>query len=165
MDWASGGGMAVDMEIFRRDRCFFPEAFQRFGGYALGEDFAFSHYLRKKLGKRIVNSLGGHFLHYPAQGARLDVAGMAASKWYNFHLLFDAIYDDARGLRRAWLKVKFKLFMYAAALKVLARARSWDLLSVLRGVRAARRALKEYPREKGVHLLFQKDAATGGNER
>ena len=165
MEWASGGGMAVDMDIFRGGLCFFPEAFQRFGGYALGEDFAFSCYLHKKLGKRIINSLYGHFLHHPAPGGRPDVAGMAASKWHNFHLLFEAIYEDVHGPRRLWLRAKFEIFLCAAALKVLVRARSWDLLSVLRGVRAARRALKEHRRGNDIQTLFQRTAAQGDDRR
>lgn len=154
-DWASGGGMALDVEVFRKHRCFFPEAFQRFGGYALGEDFAFSYFLHKKMGMRIVNSLSGHFLHYPAGGARLNVANMAASKWYNFHLLFDCIYGDVRGPRLLWLKLKFKLFMIAAALKLLLRARSFDVFSLLRGVAAARAALREFHATRSIETLIR----------
>ena len=155
-DWASGGGMALDVDVFRTLRCFFPEDFQRFGGYALGEDFAFSFFLHKKMGMRIINSLGGHFFHYPAGGARLNVANMAASKWYNFHLLFECLYDDVRGPRLLWLKIKFKLFMFAAALKLLFRARSLDLLSLFRGIGSARAALREFHAERSIKTLFRR---------
>ena len=144
--WASGGGMALDVDVFRTLRCFFPEDFQRFGGYALGEDFAFSFFLHKKMGMRIVNSLGGHFFHYPAGGARLNVANMAASKWYNFHLLFDCLYDDVRGPR----------FMLAAALKLLFRARSLDLLSLFRGIGSARAALREFHAKRSIKTLIRR---------
>lgn len=156
MDWASGGGMALDVDVFRRFRCFFPEEFQRFGGYALGEDFAFSFFLHKKMGMRIVNSLEGHFLHYPAGGARLNVANMAASKWYNFHLLFECLYDDVRGPRLLWLALKFKAFMVASALKLLVRARSLDLLSLLRGIASARAALREFRATRSIQTLFRR---------
>lgn len=155
-DWASGGGMALDVDVFCTLGCFFPEDFQRFGGYALGEDFAFSFFLHKKMGIRIVNSLGGHFFHYPAGGARLNVANMAASKWYNFHLLFDCLYDDVRGPRLLWLKVKFKLFMLAAALKLLFRARSLDLLSLFRGIGSARVALREFHAKRSIKTLIRR---------
>ena len=155
-DWASGGGMALDVDVFRTLGCFFPEDFQRFGGYALGEDFAFSFFLHKKMGMRIVNSLGGHFFHYPAGGARLNVANMSASKWYNFHLLFECLYDDVRGPRLLWLKIKFKLFMFAAALKLLFRARSLDLLSLFRGIGSARAALREFHAERRIKTLFRR---------
>lgn len=155
-DWASGGGMALDVDVFRALGCFFPEDFQRFGGYALGEDFAFSFFLHKKMGMHIVNSLGGHFFHYPAGGARLNVANMAASKWYNFHLLFDCLYDDVRGPRLLWLKVKFKLFMLAAALKLLFRARSLDLLSLFRGIGSARAALREFHAKRSIKTLIRR---------
>ncbi len=155
VDWVGGGGMAVDAAVFREGHRF-PEAFQRFGGYALGEDFAFTFYLYKKKGKRIINSLGGHFLHFPARGGRLNIAGMAASKWYNFHLLFAALYDDVQGARLLWLKMKFKLFMVIAALKCLVRARSLNPLPALRGIGEARKALKEYRRSKDIEKLFCK---------
>ena len=144
VEWAGGGGMGVDVSVFERLQLFFPEEFQRFGGYALGEDFAFSFFVFKKGYGRIVNSAQGYFLHYAAGGSRLDVKNMAASKWYNFHLLFDAVYDDADGLKLRCLKAQFKLFMCAAALKLLIRARSLDICALLSGIQAARRALKEY---------------------
>jgi glycosyltransferase involved in cell wall biosynthesis len=148
-EWASGCGMAVDIAVFRDLRVFFPEAFQRFGGYALGEDFAFSFFVFKKLRGRIVNSLRGHCFHYTTGGARLNVENMAAAKWYNFHLLFDAVYDDRAGLKRGALAFAFELFMYAAALKLLVRARSFDVFAAARGISAARAALRLYRREHG----------------
>ena len=157
IEWASGGGMAVDITVFRDENLRFPEAFQRFGGYALGEDFAFSYFVFKKLGKRIVNSVYGHFLHYAAGSARLDIERMAASKWYNFHLLFDAIYDDVGGLKKWWLKLQFKVFMCGAALKLLIRARSLDIFSVLKGIGAARSALREYHQTEDIRTLIRKN--------
>ncbi|MCR5347037.1 MAG: glycosyltransferase [Fretibacterium sp.] len=154
-DWAGGSGMTAEVGVFREGYRF-PEDFQRFGGYALGEDFAFTFYLYRKKGRRIVNSLGGHFLHFPARKGRLNVFGMAASKWYNFHLLFAALYDDIHGARLLWLKLKFKLFMVIAALKCLVRARSLNPLPALRGIREARKALKEYPKSKDIQKLFCK---------
>jgi GT2 family glycosyltransferase len=141
-EWASGGGMAVDVSVFKDLHVFFPEAFQRFGGYALGEDFAFSFFVFKKLRGRIVNSLRGHFLHYAAGSSRLDVENMAAAKWYNFHLLFDAVYGGLAGPKKNALTFAFKLFMYLAALKLLVRARSFDVFAAARGIAAARAALR-----------------------
>lgn len=154
VDWASGGGMALNVDIFKIDRCFFPEAFQRFGGYALGEDFAYSLFLNKKMNKNIMNSKAGHFLHHAAKGGRPNVKNMASSKWYNFHLLFDAIYDDVKGFRLLWLKIKFKLFMAAAAVKLLIRARSLNIPAVLRGIAEAKNALKEFYKTDDIKKLF-----------
>ena len=81
---------------------------------------------------------------------------MAASKWYNFHLLFAALYDDVQGARLLWLKLKFKLFMAVAAIKCLIRARSLDPFPVLQGIREARKALKEYRKSKEIKDLFLK---------
>jgi glycosyltransferase involved in cell wall biosynthesis len=153
-EWAGGGGMGVDVSVFSELRIFFPEEFQRFGGYALGEDFAFSFFVFKKGHGRIVNGARGYFLHHAAGGSRLDVKNMAASKWYNFHLLFDAVYGGVDGLRLRCLKVQFKLFMFAAALKLLIRARSFNICAVLRGIQAARAALKEYRYSHDIRSLM-----------
>ena len=152
VDWLSGCGMAFRREVFEELGLRFPEAFQRFGGYALGEDVAASFYLKRKLGKELRNALSGALRHHAAGGARLNVAGMVASKWYNFHLLFEAIYEGGAG---PILKLKFKLFMIAAALKALARARSLDLPSLIRGIGEARRGLKEYHEKDDVRNLFR----------
>ncbi|GHV46381.1 hypothetical protein FACS1894204_07870 [Synergistales bacterium] len=136
-EWASGCGMGVDVNVFKGMRVFFPEEFQRFGGYALGEDLAFSFFIHKKMGGSIVNALSGHLMHHIAPGARLDIENMAAAKWYNFHLLFDAIYGDATGFKKPRLMFFFKLFMYSSVLKLLLRARSLDIAGAARGVRKA----------------------------
>ena len=154
VDWLSGCGMAFRREVFGELGLRFPEAFQRFGGYALGEDLALSFYLHRKMGRKLKNAVSGTLRHYAAGGARLNVANMAASKWYNFHLLFECLYDDVRGPRLLWLKVKFKLFMLAAALKLLFRARSLDLLSLFRGVVAAKRALREFHENRDIRTLI-----------
>lgn len=154
-DWASGAGFAVDAAVFKDDGIFFPEHFQRFGGYALGEDLAFTRFVGQKLRRRIVNSLEGHCLHYVAGSARLDVERMAASKWYNFHLLFDALYDEKKGFELFSLKLKFKLFMRLAALKLLFRARTWDFRPIFRGIGKAQRALEEYKKNENVENLMR----------
>ena len=154
VDWLSGCGMAFRREVFEELGLRFPEAFQRFGGYALGEDLALSFYLHKKKGRKLKNPVSGTLRHYAAGGARLNVANMAASKWYNFHLLFGCLYDDVRGPRLLWLRIKFKLFMLAAALKLLRRARSFDVVSVLRGIAAAKRALREFHVNRDIRTLI-----------
>jgi GT2 family glycosyltransferase len=154
-EWTSGGGMAVDVSVFKELRVFFPEAFQRFGSYALGEDFAFSFFIFKKLHGRILNSLRGHFSHYAAGSSRLDIENMAASKWYNFHLLFDAVYDIPAGPKKARLAFAYKLFMYAAALKLLIRARSLDVFAAARGIAEARTAYRR--RKCGAFSLLRNE--------
>ena len=156
VDWLSGCGMAFRREVFGELGLRFPEEFQRFGGYALGEDSALSCYLHRKMGRKLKNAVSGTLRHYAAGGARLNVANMVASKWYNFHLLFDCLYDDVRGPRLLWLKVKFKLFMLAAALKLLFRARSLDLLSLFRGIGSARAALREFHAKRSVKTLIRR---------
>jgi hypothetical protein len=128
----------------------FPEAFQRFGGYALGEDLALSFYIYKKLGGKLVNAARGGLHHHADGGARLDVENMVAAKWYNFHLLFSAVYEGVRCPRKLCLTAAFEAFMCAAAAKALVRARSLDVAGVLRGIRKAHAALRE---ERGGELF------------
>jgi len=85
--------------------------------------------------------------------SRLNVQNMAASKWYNFHLLFNAIYEGKEQERAP--KLRFKLFMAAAALKLLLRAKSLDVLSVLRGISEARDACRIYRKEKDIRALMR----------
>ena len=162
VDWLSGCSMAFRREVFSEPGLRFPEAFQRFGGYALGEDVALSFFLKKKCGKVLMNSLSGAVCHHAAGGARLNISNMTASKWYNFHLLFEAIYDDVHGARRAWLKLKFKLFMIAAAFKVPVRAWSFNFPEVFRGIARAQSALVEYHGDSDIKALFTNDSAPGG---
>jgi hypothetical protein len=154
-DWAGGCGMGVDISVFRDMKVFFPEEFQRFGGYALGEELAFSLYVSRKLKWRLANSLRGHLFHYASGSPRLDIQNMAASKWYNFHLLFDAIYGEEE---QGWVpRLRFKLFMAAAALKLLVRARSLDIPSVLRGISEARKACQQYQSKYDIRSLMRKE--------
>lgn len=155
VDWASGAGMAFKADIFRSEKYFFPESFQRFGGYALGEDFALTYFLCKKKHAVIINSVKGSFIHWVVPGGRPDIRGITASKWYNFHLLFDSIYDDVHGLRKFWLTVKFKMFMCASAVQALRRSRSFDVISAVRGINDARIALKEYYKTHNLDDLFK----------
>jgi hypothetical protein len=86
---------------------------------------------------------------------------MIASKWYNFHLLFDALYYDRSGLEKAWLTFAFELFMCAATLKLLFRARSLDVRTALRGIAAARTALSQYRRAHSESALMKSRKTDG----
>lgn len=157
VEWLSGCSMAFRRNVFDELGLRFPEEFQRFGGYSLGEDVALSYYLYKKMNKKLINSVWGTLCHHAAKGARLNIANMAASKWYNFHLLFDCIYDDVRGTKLLWLRFKFKLFMIVAALKLLLRARSPDVIALFRGIGSARAALREFHANRNIQTLFHRN--------
>ena len=154
IEWIAGCSMAVRAEVFSKLGLRFPEAFQRFGGYALGEDLALSFFLYKKLKKKLANSSFGTVCHYVASGGRLNVKNWIASKWYNFHLLFDAIYDDVKGVRLLWLKIKFKIFMSLLAFKIFIRNISAGFTPVFKGIYEAKQALAEYYDTNDIKYLI-----------
>ncbi|MDR3265321.1 MAG: glycosyltransferase [Synergistaceae bacterium] len=93
-DWTPGCGMAFRMDVFTNPGAFFPEPFQYFGGYAPGEDFAFSFHLKHNLKRKIVNGLYGNFIHHSVAGGRPDVKNLFAARWFNMGLLFDEVYRN-----------------------------------------------------------------------
>jgi hypothetical protein len=157
-EWVNGGGMAVDVSVFRELGVFFPEAFQRFGGYALGEDLAFSFFVFKKLRRRTMNSLHGYFFHYAAGSARLDIENMTASRWYNFHLLFDTIYDGESNLKKIGVAFAFELFMCGSMLKrllrLLVQRQFSEVPAWARGIAKARASCRLYRREHDARSLL-----------
>jgi hypothetical protein len=85
--------------------------------------------------------------HHRVEGARLDFSSWYAANWYNFHVLFNTVYDDVHGLKKLRLIVPFKLFRIGLITKGLLRAlvhgRFSDAAAIWRGVSAARAALRE----------------------
>ena len=139
IEWISGCGMAFRAEFFRYCHLEFPEPFELFGGYALGEDFAFSFFIHKKLQKKLINSPKGYLIHHVHGGKRLDANWMMAARWYNIHLLFEVIYGDIPKLKYFFFKILFKGVFFAAL--------SWKIFSLrslepFKGYMEARLALK-----------------------
>ncbi|MCL2009483.1 MAG: glycosyltransferase [Synergistaceae bacterium] len=110
VDYLVAGGMGLRMEVFTELEIFFPEAFQRFGGYALLEDLAISFYLKHKLKRKIINSVHGSFVHHSVVGGRLDTQKYFAARWFNIHLLFEEIYDDCGVLAYFLRRIALDLF-------------------------------------------------------
>ena len=138
-EWTIGAGMAFRAELFRDYRMKFPEPFEFFGGYALGEDFAFSFFIHKKLQKKLINSPKGHFIHHVHGGGRLDAKRMMAARWHNMHLLFEAVYEDVPKLKYIFFKTLFKCAFFVALSKKIVSLRN---LEPFRGYLEARQALK-----------------------
>jgi glycosyltransferase involved in cell wall biosynthesis len=151
VDWTMGCGMAFRMEIFSTLNCFFPEPFQRFGGYT-EEDGAFSFHLKHCLKQKIVNSVCGTQIHHRVPGGRINVKNLFALRWYDGRLLFDDIYGGyGHRFPYCWRLWVFKSFYVAHFF--------WDALhggglDVFRGLWAASRALR-HEREKIAGRLFE----------
>ena len=139
IEFISGCGMALRAELFRDHRMKFPEPFELFGGYALGEDFAFSFFIHEKLQKKLINSPKGHLIHHVHGGARLDAKRMMAARRHNMHLLFEAIYEDAPKLKYFFFKILFKGVFFMALLRQMVLSKNLD---PFKGYLEARSALK-----------------------
>ena len=151
VDWTRGGGMAFRMEVFTKLGIFFPEAFQRFGGYAAYEDQAFSFHLKHNLKRRIVNSLKGGYAHHPS-GGRTDTQRLFAARWFNIGLFFEEVHGR-RGLFRYHLaQISCKTFYL---LYFTWHAIGGGGLDVFRGLCLGSRELRSEKREKIAGNLFK----------
>lgn len=107
--WCVGCSMAFRIEVFSVLNLRFPEALERFGGYALAEDVVFTAYLTKKMGKTIKNSKRGFLCHHKSDGGRLDLRRKTAARWFNYHVFFALMYDDVGWSERLALLFLFKI--------------------------------------------------------
>jgi hypothetical protein len=158
VDWTVGCGMAFRVEVFSKLECFFPEAFQRFGGYGAYEDQAFSFHLQYILKRKLTNSVYGGQIHHRVPGGRLNVKNLFAARWFNIRLLFDdtyGIYIQSDGylcyFSYCWRLCMLKTFYFIYF--------SWHALydrgfDVFRGLWAASRALR-HERKKVIGRLFE----------
>ncbi|GHV29742.1 hypothetical protein FACS1894167_09480 [Synergistales bacterium] len=69
-EWLSGGDMAFRISVF--DELQFDERLQRFGGYALGEDYDFSHRVFLHFKQPLVVASGAHVIHHAVVGGRIS---------------------------------------------------------------------------------------------
>jgi hypothetical protein len=151
VDWAPGCGMAFCMEVFTTLSFFFPEAFQRFGGYAIGEDFAFSFCLKHNLKRKMVNGLYGNFVHYSVAGGRPNIKNLFAARWFNMGLLFDEVYRNDGFFSYCLRWVLFRAFHLIHFAWNALKHRNFD---VFRGLRDGSKALRR-ERKKIAGRLFR----------
>ncbi|MDR3265322.1 MAG: glycosyltransferase, partial [Synergistaceae bacterium] len=157
VDWTVGCGMAFRMEAFTSPGTFFPEPFQYFGGYALGEDFAFSFYLKHRLKRKIVNSLCGNFIHHSAAGGRSNVKNLFAARWFNMSLLFEEIYRDSGFFLYYSNRIVFSAHLLIYFIYFALRCRTFD---VLRGLCAGSGAFAR-ERKNTAGALFKYGSGNG----
>ena len=79
--WLSGGSMAYRKTIF--DFMHFDERLERFGGYAMGEDYDFSHRVFLHFKQPLLIANGGYVVHCPETGERATPTDYVAATYYN----------------------------------------------------------------------------------
>lgn len=80
-DWLTGAGMAFRKDVF--DKLSFEERLIRFGGYAWGEDYDFSHRTKLHFNEPLLILPKGLVVHHNVVGGRVDGVRKAASCYYN----------------------------------------------------------------------------------
>lgn len=80
-EWLSGGSMAYRKIVFNSVQ--FDERLERFGGYAMGEDYDFSHRVFLHFKQPLLITNGGYMVHCPQSGERATPVNYVASVYYN----------------------------------------------------------------------------------
>lgn len=84
-EWLSGGSMSFRTSVFERVK--FDERLEIFGGYALGEDYDFSHRAMLAFGQPHMIANGGYVVHHAAAGGRIRGKEKVASFFFNSDLI------------------------------------------------------------------------------
>lgn len=86
-EWLSGGAMAYRKNVF--DELAFEERLERFGGYAMGEDYDFSHRVMLHFKEPLLICSGGYIIHIAATtgGNRTVGSNRVAATFFNMYLI------------------------------------------------------------------------------
>jgi GT2 family glycosyltransferase len=84
-EWLSGCSMAFKKSVFEKVRL--DERLESFGGYALGEDYDFSHRVMLEFGQPHMVANGGYVIHHKAPGNRHSGRDKIASYFFNAELI------------------------------------------------------------------------------
>ncbi len=68
-EWLSGGDMAIRKEVFARLK--YDETLEIFGGYAMGEDYDFTHRVYLMYRQPLLITTSGSIVHHAAGGGRI----------------------------------------------------------------------------------------------
>jgi glycosyltransferase involved in cell wall biosynthesis len=81
-EWLTGAGMAFRKSVFEELK--FDERLELFGGYAMGEDYDFSHRVFLRYGEPLLVASSGTLVHHNAGGGRIaDDVKRCAAVFYN----------------------------------------------------------------------------------
>jgi glycosyltransferase involved in cell wall biosynthesis len=135
-EWLSGGSMSLRKTVFEKVR--FDERLETFGGYALGEDYDFSHRVMLEFGQPHLISNGGYVVHHAEEGgARITGINRIASFFFNAKLIRDNFKKYGKRFNSLWI-IWGNLGIFLFLLKSGAKLR--DIIS---GMKLARGKFKE----------------------
>jgi glycosyltransferase involved in cell wall biosynthesis len=154
VEWLSGACMAYRKSVF--EDLSFDEGLERFGGYALGEDYDFSHRVWLRHGAPLLISVSGFVMHHSVRVTHYNVpaarvsneSDKAAMIYYNTARIRDnfRVYRPYKLLPFLWVQRVGRTFY-------MLLMRGVSPLDVMRGYLKARRARREdlaRPKDKNI---------------
>lgn len=133
-EWLSGGSMAYRKSVF--DEMRLDERLQKFGGYALGEDYDFSHRVFLSYNEPLFVTNGGYVVHVAAEGSRPVGKEKVAAHFYNMTIVrrsFNKISKKYGFLAFVWGLIGAFLFLLAT---------KTSIKDIFKGIKLARQAIK-----------------------
>ena len=133
-EWLSGGSMAYRKIVF--DAIQFDERLERFGGYAMGEDYDFSHRVFLHFKDPLLITNGGYMVHCPEIGERANPNNYVASTFYNRSIIKENFF-------RCGKKISSLAFFWSAiGSTVFLLSKRVPLLTIYKGIRESQKAKK-----------------------
>jgi glycosyltransferase involved in cell wall biosynthesis len=146
-EWLTGACMVYRKSVF--EDLSFDEGLERFGGYAIGEDYDFSHRVWLYYGKPLLISISGFVVHHNVQAARISNGPVkAAAIYYNTARIRDGfrVYRPYKLLPFLWeLRVGRTL-----SLLLMYGIRPLDLIRGYLKARRARREDRACPKDENI---------------
>lgn len=145
INWICSSGAAYDISIFNQMNMRFNEEYQKFGGYALGEDIEFSLSI-SKFKNIFMTSKKGYHCHYPSSGGRLNLRNYFAAHTYNYNLMFDKLYKDEKKLKKVFYWILYKWNTLGFKIIMILKNKG-GFMDVYNGTRDGRKASLEMRRD------------------
>ena len=132
--WLSGGSMAYRKTVF--DFIHFDERLERFGGYAMGEDYDFSHRVFLHFKQPLLITNGGYVVHCPETGERATPSDYVAATYYNRRIIKENFKNHNK-------KISSLAYLWGGiGATILLLSKRISLFTLYKGIKDARRARK-----------------------
>ncbi len=132
--WLSGGSMAYRKSVF--DFIHFDERLERFGGYAMGEDYDFSHRVFLHFKQPLLIANGGYVVHCPETGERATPSDYVAATYYNRRIIKDNFKSYNKNIS------SLAYFWGGVGATILLLSKRISPSTLYKGIKDARRARK-----------------------